>query len=81
MLGLAAMTARQGAMLRSLRHGGEVWTYISVGVGSREVSDQNQIRVEQVLSKFSGALQKNRGSILRPQTALSYPSQKKNSVE
>jgi hypothetical protein len=33
--------------------------------------------VKQVLSKFSGTLQKNPGSILRPQTSLSYPSQKK----
>jgi hypothetical protein len=33
--------------------------------------------VEQVLSKFSGTLQKIPGSILRPQTPLSYPSPKK----
>ena len=35
-LGLAATTARQGATLRSSRHGGEVWRYeeLELGVGS-----------------------------------------------
>ena len=54
-LGLAATTARQGATLRSSRHGGEVWRYeLELGDGR----SQNRIRVEQVLSKFSGALEK-----------------------
>ena len=45
---------------------------LELGVGR----SQMRIRVEQVLSKFSGALQKHPGSILRPQTLLSYPSKK-----
>ena len=58
MLGLAMTTAHQGATLWSLRHCGDARGLVIYEFEWEVGRSQIRIRVEQVLSKFSGALKK-----------------------
>ena len=71
-----ATTARQGATLRSSRHCGDARGLVIYYEFEWEVG-RSQIRIRSDSEQVFGRAEKNTRVILRSQTPLSYPSQKK----
>jgi hypothetical protein len=71
-----ATTARQGATLRSSRHCGDARGLVIYYEFEWEVG-RSQIRIRSDSEQVFGRAEKNTRVILRPQTTLSYSSQKK----